>query len=133
MTQEAEKYNTLSRTELIEIIQTRETEQKKLYYDCVCGVRTRRAHKARHLKSQQHQKYEAEQDERPRPLLKDLGKLSKIELVQRYLKHDVEAIIRKQAKKPIDYYCECGAKTARRSLKTHLETEKHRAYEKVKQ
>jgi succinate dehydrogenase flavin-adding protein (antitoxin of CptAB toxin-antitoxin module) len=124
-----ENYNTLSKTELIKILNTRDTEQKKLYYDCECGVRTMKAHKARHLRSHQHKNYEATHDPTTKLDTKDIEKLSKLELVQRYLKSDVDAIIRKQAKPPKDYYCECGAKTARRSLKIHLQSEKHKAYE----
>ena len=127
MKPDTENYNTLSKTELIDIINTRDTEQKKLYYDCECGVRTKKAHKARHLRSQHHNIYKATHEKKPDT--KDITKLSKLDLIQRYLKSDVDTIIRKQAKPPKDYYCECGAKTARRSIKIHQQSEKHKAHE----
>ena len=128
MKPDTENYNTLSKTELIDIINTRDTEQKKRYYDCECGIRTTKDHKARHLRSQHHNTYMTTAHEK-KPDIKDIKKLSKLDLIQRYLTSDVDAIIRKQAKPPKDYYCECGAKTARRSIKAHLQSEKHKAHE----
>ena len=102
MNPETENYNKLTKTELIKILETREAQAKqtsKAYYECICGVRTLKAHKARHLRSQQHNAHEARQElQRSKPET-DINKQSKLDLVQRYLKRDVDAIIQKQKTK----------------------------------
>ena len=75
MVRETHRYNTLSKTELIEIIKTREAEEEKLYFDCECGIRTTRSHKARHLKSQQHKKFEETRDGTTKREAKEIEKL----------------------------------------------------------
>jgi predicted SprT family Zn-dependent metalloprotease len=132
MNPETENYNKLTKTELINILETREAQAKqtaKIYYDCACGIRTLKAHKARHLRSQQHNIYEAKQDPEQTKTETDINKLSKLNLIKLYLKDDIDAIIKKQAKPTKDYYCECGAKTLRKALKAHLQSERHKAHE----
>ena len=132
MKPETANYNDLSKPELINIIEARNAKMNEKY-NCECGISTRKTNKARHLRSTQHKAFEALQESTKKPDTKDIKKLSKLDLVQRCLKTDVDNIIKKQAKQTKDYYCECGAKTARRGLKTHLQTEKHKAYEALAQ
>jgi hypothetical protein len=132
MNPETENYNKLSKAELIKILETREAQAKqtaKAYYDCACGIRTLKAHKARHLRSQQHKAYEAKQEPQQAKPETDINKLSKLALIQRYLNADVDAIIKKQAHQPKDYYCECGAKVQRKTVNKHQQSERPRTRE----
>ena len=129
MKPETENYNVLSKTELIKIIEERDAKKNEKY-NCECGISTIKANKARHMRTAKHKAFEALQDHTAKkPENKDINKLSKLDLIQRCLKSEVDDIIKKQAKPPKDYYCECGAKTARRSLKMHLQTARHKAHE----
>jgi hypothetical protein len=123
-------YFELSKTELIEIIQTREAKKNEKY-NCECGISTNKANKARHMRSDHHKAFEATHDQTTTKKgdTRDINKLSKTDLIECCRKSDIDAIIKKQAIQTKDYYCECGAKTLRKVLKTHLQTERHKAHE----
>jgi hypothetical protein len=94
MKPETVDYNKLSHTELIKLLINKEEAQ---YFNCECGIKTVKYHKARHLKTKKHKAFETEQ-EKNKAIDAEQDKVLLTKDRKPRFNKDVEDILRKQAR-----------------------------------